>query len=103
VRERIVYAGMDSIKDGSSLNYFFGGPATLGAGASSGSRRAALPDVGPRSGIRADNPLSGRRGLEGSAAAFDMKSLEKHLDTVRRLTRHVQPALRFTRRPPRQL
>lgn len=28
---------------------------------------------------RSDNPLAGRKGLEGSAAAFDMKSLEKHM------------------------
>lgn len=29
------------------------------------------------------NPLSGRKGLEGNAAAFEMKSLDKHLEPVR--------------------
>lgn len=30
-----------------------------------------------------ENPLMGRKGLEGNAAAFEMKSLEKHLEPVR--------------------
>lgn len=64
----------------SFLNYFFGG-TNSGSG---------LPVVGPSSSSRrsggmqgemnrSDNPLAGRKGLEGSAAAFDMKSLEKHM------------------------
>jgi hypothetical protein len=44
--------------------------------------RSTLPGMnGGRD--RGDNPLSGRRGLEGNAAAFDMKSLDKHLEAVR--------------------
>lgn len=66
----------------SFLNYFFGGsemnPGNSRAGPGS------LPDFGGR-GERGDNPLSGRRGLEGNAAAFDMKSLDKHLEAVRAL------------------
>ena len=46
-------------------------------------RRSALPDIGAAKG---DNPLSGRRGLEGNAAAFDMKSLDKHLEAVSTLS-----------------
>lgn len=49
-------------------------------GNTSHNRRNPLPDL---SEIRSDNPLAGRRGFEGSAAAFDMKSLDKHLDAVR--------------------
>ena len=70
----------------SFLNYFFGGNAALSTGAPSGSRRAALPDFADRGGgddSRSGNPMAGRRGLEGSAAAFDMKSLDKHLEAVR--------------------
>jgi len=62
-----------------SLNYFFG-TATMPNGSGSGSRKGGpLPDL---SEMRPDNPLSGRRGLEGNAAAFDMRSLEKHIDAV---------------------
>lgn len=41
--------------------------------------RSTLPGMGRD---RDDNPLSGRRGLEGNAAAFDMKSLDKHLEAA---------------------
>lgn len=61
----------------SFLNYFFGGSEMGVPGQRS--ERLSLPDIGKE---RGDNPLSGRRGLEGNAAAFDMKSLEKHLEAV---------------------
>jgi dynamin 1-like protein len=72
----------------SFLNYFFGGSAagsTLPVASSSmGSRRTHLQDM-----QRSDNPLVGRKGLEGSAAAFDMKSLDKHmLEPVRQHQMH---------------
>ena len=60
----------------SFLNYFFGGQnggTTLPVVPTHQSRRS---DVGVQ---RSDNPLAGRKGLEGTAAAFDMKSLEKHM------------------------
>ena len=73
---------MSQPKD-SFLNYFFGGASVAGGSlvadtATSGSRhaRASLPDLG--SGR--DNPLLGRKGHEGAAAAYDMKSLDRHLD-----------------------
>lgn len=31
------------------------------------------------------NPMAGRTGLEGNSAAYDMKSLDKHLEAVSRL------------------
>lgn len=72
----------------SFLNYFFGGsehgaPVSSGTGSSGGSR-SQLPDMAGnvRRQDRSDNPLTGRRGLEGNAAAFDMKSLDKHLEAV---------------------
>jgi len=62
----------------SFLNYFFGGTASGSTlpvvPSSSHSRRAGMQDM-----QRSDNPLAGRKGLEGSAAAFDMKSLDKHM------------------------
>ena len=78
----------------SFLNYFFGGqpgsetPSSVlgetrgefGARAGgNGGRTDYLPDLS-----KGEGRLSGRRGLEGSGAAFDMKSLQKHLDPVRR-------------------
>ncbi|KAL7414826.1 dynamin protein dnm1 [Mrakia frigida] len=77
----------------SFLNYFFGGqPGSENAGPSSvlggmdgasgqfraggnGGRTDYLPDLS-----KGEGRLAGRRGLEGSGAAFDMKSLSKHLD-----------------------
>ncbi|BGP24158.1 dynamin GTPase [Rhodotorula toruloides] len=74
----------------SFLNYFFGGnPAGIGGPGgdlasshlSSSSRAAAAAVAGAGSGAFGEhNPLSGRKGLEGNAAAFEMKSLEKHLE-----------------------
>lgn len=79
----------------SFLNYFFGGSEiNHAAGAGSGSSNAAggsgqIGGAGGRGLLnatdrshRSDNPLIGRRGLEGNAAAFDMKSLDKHLEAV---------------------
>lgn len=80
----------------SFLNYFFGGADHASAAGSHAGVRS-LADGSGRAGVggsaldgrmagslgdRADNPLSGRKGLEGNAAAFDMKSLDKHLEAV---------------------
>ena len=68
------------------MNYFFGG-----ADAASGSNNNTTSNANaPRTPIRDidaehkhnSNPLNGRMGLEGSAAAYDMKSLGKHLEPV---------------------
>ncbi|KAM0787338.1 hypothetical protein ACM66B_003427 [Microbotryomycetes sp. NB124-2] len=92
----------------SFLNYFFGGQDHLSSGSShhqsgrlqdssahhhgvGGSRGSGF--AGSSSMLignggatdRSDNPLSGRKGLEGNAAAFDMKSLDKHLEAVPQL------------------
>ncbi len=70
----------------SFLNYFFGGADMASPGHTPASSVHASQQPHHRSsthgsaGPREDNPLSGRRGLEGNAAAFDMKSLDKHLD-----------------------
>ena len=77
-------ASMSQPKD-SFLNYFFGGASVAGGSlvadsatsASSRHARASLPELG---GLGRDNPLLGRKGHEGAAAAYDMKSLERHLD-----------------------
>ena len=78
----------------SFLNYFFGGSEmNTGADGRGAGGRNAIPDFGgagarrerarqTSAAERGDNPLSGRRGLEGNAAAFDMKSLDKHLEAV---------------------
>lgn len=63
----------------SFLNYFFGGASLAGGslvnnGGSGRDRNTNLPDLG---GSR-ENPLMGRKGHEGAAAAYDMKSLDKH-------------------------
>ncbi|GJN88891.1 hypothetical protein Rhopal_001862-T1 [Rhodotorula paludigena] len=66
----------------SFLNYFFGGNPV---GADVAGAGVALGVAGARAGPTAgelgrENPLHGRKGLEGNAAAFDMKSLDKHLE-----------------------
>lgn len=69
-------------KDASFLNYFFGGNnmANDMSGITSGpSRNLRSPDPS-REDRSASNPLYGRKGHEGAAAAYDMKSLERHLD-----------------------
>jgi dynamin 1-like protein len=68
----------------SFLNYFFGGSEMSNPGDSRSGQRSTLPDISRERVERGDNPLSGRRGLEGNAAAFDMKSLDKHLEAVSR-------------------
>lgn len=73
----------------SFLNYFFGGadphlsgPASVGAhpGRIVGQSGAVGSGPGGVAGSGRENPLHGRKGLEGNAAAFEMKSLEKHLE-----------------------
>lgn len=65
----------------SFLNYFFGGSEMSAPGHHHRSiQRDSLPDIGRGSQARGENPLTGRKGLEGNAAAFDMKSLDKHLE-----------------------
>lgn len=64
----------------SFLNYFFGGASVAGGSLVDSGRlpRSSASDYG---GDRASsNPLIGRKGHEGAAAAYDMKSLERHLD-----------------------
>jgi dynamin 1-like protein len=79
----------------SFLNYFFGGnpahgelsgssaaaaAARMGAGGGGGG--GLLGGAGGAEPFGRENPLTGRKGLEGNAAAFEMKSLEKHLEPV---------------------
>lgn len=76
------------------LNYFFGGASGLpvggvGPSAGLGGYHAAQPHVHqPRisefSQTREHKPnaMSGRTGLEGNSAAYDMKSLDKHLEAT---------------------
>ncbi|GAA5833624.1 hypothetical protein JCM5353_006595 [Sporobolomyces roseus] len=68
----------------SFLNYFFGGqdphlsgPASVGAHPG---RIVGQQQMPVSVGQGRENPLMGRKGLEGNAAAFEMKSLEKHLE-----------------------
>ncbi|KAM0752114.1 putative DNM1-dynamin-related GTPase [Meredithblackwellia eburnea MCA 4105] len=68
----------------SFLNYFFGG-SELSHGPAGVRTGHGGADFSGRERIdreRENNPLSGRRGLEGNAAAFDMKSLDKHLEAA---------------------
>ncbi|GAA5826136.1 hypothetical protein JCM3770_004054 [Rhodotorula araucariae] len=80
----------------SFLNYFFGGNpvGAVGAGfaGAGGSTAADLAHGAARAEFGRENPLSGRKGLEGNAAAFEMKSLEKHLEPSP-LTSTGEPAL----------
>ncbi|KAK0524203.1 Dynamin- GTPase protein [Tilletia horrida] len=74
------------------LNYFFGGAGALpggqgtgGAGVGAGSRGATgyIHEFGAgQRESRPPNPMAGRTGLEGSSAAYDMKSLDKHLEAT---------------------
>lgn len=81
----------------SFLNYFFGGnpahgelsgssaaaaAARMGAGGGGGGGGGLLGGAGGAEPFGRENPLTGRKGLEGNAAAFEMKSLEKHLEPV---------------------
>ncbi|POY74293.1 hypothetical protein BMF94_2731 [Rhodotorula taiwanensis] len=76
----------------SFLNYFFGGNPTQGdlTGSSAATAAARMGASGAEFGR--ENPLTGRKGLEGNAAAFEMKSLDKHLDPAP-LTSSGEPAL----------
>lgn len=76
----------------SFLNYFFGGAGGVGGpGGSSGAGGGDHGLIGGgghngttrRTEAAGSNPMSGRKGLEGNAAAYEMKSLEKHLEPVR--------------------
>ncbi|CAD6886090.1 unnamed protein product [Tilletia caries] len=78
------------------MTYFFGGVgggpmagglSGGGNGGNAGPRGAAMGtggyihEFGVRE-MRAPNPMAGRGGLEGSSAAYDMKSLDKHLEAT---------------------
>lgn len=74
----------------SFLNYFFGGAQGTPGMPQQGRARQPLPQVprstdGYDSGDQSANPMAGRKGFEGRAAAFNMKSLDKHLEPVRPL------------------
>jgi hypothetical protein len=91
----------------SFLNYFFGGQPDAGAGPSAAlgqGQDAASREVGGRHRggsdylpdlSKGEGRIGGRRGLEGSGAAFDMKSLGKHLEAVSRFFHPIalRPAL----------
>lgn len=66
------------------LSYFFGGasamPGSAGISGPGSSVRGAFGESTPRE--HKPNPMHGRTGLEGSSAAFDMKSLDKHIEAV---------------------
>ncbi|TKY88025.1 hypothetical protein EX895_003121 [Sporisorium graminicola] len=76
------------------LNYFFGGASGLpvgGVGPSSGlagyhapAPHALQPRMPEYNHAREHKPnaMSGRTGLEGNSAAYDMKSLDKHLEAT---------------------
>ncbi|SPO29168.1 probable DNM1 - dynamin-related GTPase [Ustilago trichophora] len=76
------------------LNYFFGGASGLpvgGVGPASGlggyhppAPHAHQPRMAEYSQSREHKPnaMSGRTGLEGNSAAYDMKSLDKHLEAT---------------------
>lgn len=46
-----------------------------------GAHRSAFSEFG-QSRDHKPNPMAGRTGLEGNSAAYDMKSLDKHLEAV---------------------
>jgi len=73
-------AGSASAPKDSFLNYFFGGASVSGGSlmdpGTGRQSRASLPEFGSGN----SNPLLGRKGHEGVAAAYDMKSLDRHLD-----------------------
>lgn len=74
------------------LNYFFGGAQGTPGMPQQGRARQPLPQVprstdGYDSGDQSANPMAGRKGFEGRAAAFNMKSLDKHLEPARLLSR----------------
>lgn len=86
----------------SFLDYFFGGASSVPGSGSAGAipglgpaapahRNAYLPELAPHQPNHSSNQLhqshrsnlmAGRTGLEGSSAAYDMKSLDKHLEAA---------------------
>ncbi|TNY17892.1 Dynamin central region-domain-containing protein [Rhodotorula diobovata] len=70
----------------SFLTYFFGGNPVGAVGGLAGGGAGDMAHAGTGAGMGRGgelgqaNPLSGRKGLEGNAAAFEMKSLDKHLE-----------------------
>ncbi|BGP47592.1 Dynamin-related GTPase protein [Rhodotorula kratochvilovae] len=97
VPDRHASASANANAKESFLNYFFGGNPAGGAafgglGLGGGASAADLAHGAARAEFGRENPLSGRKGLEGNAAAFEMKSLEKHLEPSP-LTSTGEPAL----------
>ncbi|KAJ1036254.1 hypothetical protein NDA18_000119 [Ustilago nuda] len=77
------------------LNYFFGGASGLpigGVGPASGlggyhapaphTHQPRLAEYSHSARQHKPNAMSGRNGLEGNSAAYDMKSLDKHLEAT---------------------
>ncbi|KAJ1036352.1 hypothetical protein NDA13_000232 [Ustilago tritici] len=77
------------------LNYFFGGASGLpvgGVGPASGlggyhtpaqyTHQPRLAEYSHSAREHKPNAMSGRNGLEGNSAAYDMKSLDKHLEAT---------------------
>ncbi|KAH8915848.1 dynamin protein dnm1 [Atractiella rhizophila] len=64
--------GANQAKD-SFLNYFFGGAPQVGG-------RAPINPISSGLTSREDSFLNGRKGQQGAEAAWDMKSLEKHIE-----------------------
>jgi len=71
------------------LNYFFGqnGPGPIaGSSAERSSGQGIVPVGRDVSGTESSVPsslMAGRRSMDGNSAAFDMKSLGKHIEAVR--------------------
>jgi dynamin 1-like protein len=87
----VLLGGGGNTQNGSKdsfLNYFFGaggsgnGGGVSGVGVGGGIRGSGLSNSISGFPTEKENPLSGRKGFEGNAAAFEMKSLEKHLEAV---------------------
>lgn len=84
-------ASNNSAKD-TFLNYFFGGPngtsdPALAAGASLGLSAAMTSGVTPSGRDTQQTPapsglMAGKQNSDGSSAAFDMKSLGKHIEAI---------------------
>ncbi len=74
------------------LNYFFGSPSGMptssGVGVGSSGFGPASSGYGRE---HRPNPMAGRVGLEGSSAAYDMKSLDKHLEAVSSSVQRTSP------------
>ena len=80
-----VGAAREAARGDNFLNYFFGSAAGMpGQGGLPQTPGSGFAPAGSSSPFaqRASNPMSERMGLEGSSAAYDMKSLDKHLEAV---------------------